>query len=68
MIYAIADSHFSHNNIIKYCNRPFKNVGEMNTVMMCKWNEVVGEEDLVYVIGDFTLDRNWSNIKYCSWI
>ena len=48
-----ADAHFGHKNIIKYCNRPFKNVGQMNKVLIKRWNERVKQEDIVYFIGDF---------------
>ncbi len=52
MIYFIADTHFNHANIIKYCNRPFKNTDEMNKYIIEKWNLVVKETDTVYHLGD----------------
>lgn len=48
-----ADSHFGHVNIIKLCNRPFSSVDEMNQVLVERWNDVVGDGDTVYHIGDF---------------
>lgn len=56
MIYFTADHHFNHTNIIKFCNRPFATVEEMNTTMIARWNEVVKHDDTVYHLGDFTLE------------
>ena len=50
--YVIADTHFNHENIIKYCNRPFENSKEMNEHIVKKWNEAVSENDVVYHLGD----------------
>lgn len=57
MIFFTSDHHFCHANIIKYCKRPFESVDQMNEEMVRRWNEVVGDEDTVYYLGDFSLAK-----------
>lgn len=52
-IFLVADTHFNHCNIIKYCKRPFYDVFDMNNTIIEKWNEVVSKDDIVYHLGDF---------------
>lgn len=47
-----SDTHFGHENIIKYCNRPYPNVGAMNEDLVRRWNNRVAPGDLVYHLGD----------------
>ena len=54
-IFLIGDCHFGHRNIIKYCNRPFKDVADMTEKLIKNWNSIVGKNDIVYVVGDFAL-------------
>lgn len=48
----IADWHHSHKNVIAFDNRPFKNVDEMNEELVNRWNSVVSDGDIVYILGD----------------
>ena len=53
MIWVTGDPHFGHESIIRHCERPFANVGEMDEALVKGWNKVVTRNDRVYVLGDF---------------
>ena len=49
----IADMHLGHGNIIRFDNRPFTTIQEMEEVFIRNWNERVTAKDRVFIIGDF---------------
>jgi calcineurin-like phosphoesterase family protein len=55
VIFFTSDHHFSHTNIIRYCNRPFASAEEMNLELISRWNQTVSPDDTVYYLGDFSL-------------
>lgn len=58
-IWVTSDTHFGHENIIQYCNRPFKNAWRMTNQMKEMWNDTVGEYDKVYHLGDVYFGNGW---------
>ncbi len=52
-----SDLHFGHANIIRYCDRPFGDVDEMDAAIVEQWNETVAPDDTVWVLGDVALGR-----------
>lgn len=65
-IYLIGDTHFDHDNIIRFCNRPFQSAREMNAALVTNWNGVVGQRDIVYFLGDWASGRRHKPAVY--WI
>ena len=52
MNFYLADMHFGHKNIITYDNRPYSTTQEMDRALIANWNDVVTDNDTVYVLGD----------------
>lgn len=48
----IADWHYGHANCLHFDNRPFTSVEEMDSELIRRWNNVVTDADVVYVLGD----------------
>lgn len=54
--FVTSDLHFWHKNILKFCNanRPYETVEDMNRGLIDHWNSVVGVDDEVLHLGDFS--------------
>lgn len=63
-IWFTADTHFCHENIVRFCSRPFANAAEMNEEIIRRWNESVPEDGIVFHLGDFCLggSKDWNDI------
>ena len=64
-VFVISDHHFYHENIIRYCNRPFKDIKHMHNEIINKWNSVVKDSNTVLHLGDFSFGskKMVSNIR-----
>ena len=64
-IFFTSDTHFCHENIIKFVGRPFENADEMNEALISRWNEKVPEDGLVFHLGDFAFAsfKKWEEIR-----
>jgi calcineurin-like phosphoesterase family protein len=54
-VWFTSDLHLGHRNIIRYCNRPFDSVEDMDATLLANLNSKVRETDILYFLGDFCL-------------
>lgn len=59
----ISDLHFGHKNIIRYDNRPFSSVEEMDQTLIKNWNNVVTDQDFVYILGDISWYDEYKTVE-----
>ncbi len=53
--FVISDLHLGHENILKFCERPYSSIEEHDAHIISSWNSVVSSDDNVYMLGDFCL-------------
>lgn len=52
MIYYISDLHIGHKAALRFDERPFADIKEMENEIILRWNQKVTTEDDVYILGD----------------
>lgn len=64
MNYFISDLHIGHVNMLSYDNRSFKDIETHDAIIMHNWNEAVGYDDDVYILGDISWLSPQKTIEY----
>ena len=64
MVFVTSDLHFCHDREFVWGARGYANVNEMNETQVRKWNEVVTDEDEVWVLGDLMLGDFEQGLSY----
>lgn len=59
-----ADTHFSHENVITHCNRPFSSAAEMDAILIENMWKVVKPEDDLWIVGDFAFGPKAKEAAY----
>lgn len=62
-VFFTSDTHFFHKNIIKYCNRPFESVEEMNEALKVLWNEKCPPDSIIFHLGDVSLTAGPAELR-----
>ena len=61
--YFIADLHFGHTNILSFDARPFKTIEEHDETLIKNWNNTVGIDDDIYILGDISWHNSTKTIE-----
>lgn len=67
-VWVWSDLHFGHENVIRYCNRPFADAASMDRQLYANWEAAVAPEDQLICVGDTAMrealcDATWQRIR-----
>lgn len=66
-IFFTSDLHFMHGNILRYGRgEHFESLQQMNEGLVKAWNNTVGENDLVFDLGDISIGSTARTLEYLS--
>lgn len=54
MIWFTSDTHFGHENVLKFTGRPWETIWQMNDAIVDNINGKVAVDDELYILGDFS--------------
>lgn len=54
MIWFTSDTHFGHENVLKFTGRPWGTIQQMNSAIVDSINGRVAADDELYILGDFS--------------
>jgi calcineurin-like phosphoesterase family protein len=61
-MFTASDYHFNHFNCIKFDNRPYSDIKQMNEDLVNKHNSITNKDSLTFIIGDVAMGRDVSEV------
>lgn len=55
-IFVTSDLHFNHKNLCKGLRN--MTADESNELIISNWNKVITKKDVIYILGDFTMEKH----------
>lgn len=63
MNYYISDLHFGHKNSLSFDNRPWTDIEKHDLELIKRWNNTVGLDDDIYILGDISWHGSQKTIE-----
>ena len=63
MDFFIGDTHFGHENILKFGRTGYDDINEHNEHLVANWNSVVTDNDRVYHLGDIAFSSRYDYLS-----
>lgn len=63
-VWITSDLHIGHNKDFVYRNRGFDSIEEHDEKLVRNWNELVEQDDVVYILGDVMLKHNLQDVDF----